>query len=257
MDDLLSEKEQIEQMRAWWSEYGRYVIAGVVIAVGLLFGFNQYNQSKLEAQVGASELYESLAGYVSDGDTEAAEAAASELAANYGNTSYAAQAKLAMARLYMDKNRDEDAARVLRELLGIRGNAELKLVGKLRLARILLYQDQAEAVVDLVSGHDSPAFAALFDEVLGDAYAALGRYDEAGEAYRAALAEQGQSPTIDRRLVQMKLADLPDPAAAPDDPAAAAPAPDSASSTDDGAADAADGAGAATKEPEAEQVRED
>ncbi|MDX1498671.1 MAG: tetratricopeptide repeat protein [Woeseiaceae bacterium] len=214
MDDLLSEKEQIEQMRAWWSEYGRYVIAGVVIAVGLLFGFNQYNKSKLEAQIAASELYEALAVHVSDGDAEAAEAAARELAANYGNTSYAAQAKLAMARLYMDKNRDEDAAGALRELLALRGNAELKLVGKLRLARILLYQDKAEAVVELVAGHDSPAFAALFDEVLGDAYAALGRYEEAGQAYRAALSEQGQAPTIDRRLVQMKLADLPDPAAA-------------------------------------------
>ena len=38
MDDLQSEKEQIEEMKAWWAEYGRYVIAGVVIAVGLLLG---------------------------------------------------------------------------------------------------------------------------------------------------------------------------------------------------------------------------
>ena len=27
MDDLQSEKEQIEEIRAWWAEYGRYVIA--------------------------------------------------------------------------------------------------------------------------------------------------------------------------------------------------------------------------------------
>jgi predicted negative regulator of RcsB-dependent stress response len=55
VDDLQSEKEQIEEMKAWWAEYGRYVIAGVIIAVGLIIGFNTYKNNKLEAQVEASE----------------------------------------------------------------------------------------------------------------------------------------------------------------------------------------------------------
>ena len=42
MDDLLSEKEQIENMRTWWSEYGNYVIAGVAIGAMSLFGINRY-----------------------------------------------------------------------------------------------------------------------------------------------------------------------------------------------------------------------
>ena len=42
MDDLLSEKEQLEQFRGWWSEYGAYVIGGIVIGAGLLFGISQY-----------------------------------------------------------------------------------------------------------------------------------------------------------------------------------------------------------------------
>ena len=39
MDDLLSEKEQIEQIRSWWSTYGGYVILGVAAGALLLFGF--------------------------------------------------------------------------------------------------------------------------------------------------------------------------------------------------------------------------
>ena len=109
MDDLQSEKEQLEEMRAWWTEYGRYVIAGVVIAVGLLFGFNQYESSKLAAQVEASVLYELLTEHVTDGDLDDAESVAEDLATNYANTAYAAQSNLAMAKLYMDKNRDQDA----------------------------------------------------------------------------------------------------------------------------------------------------
>ncbi|NQV86332.1 MAG: tetratricopeptide repeat protein, partial [Woeseiaceae bacterium] len=110
MDDLLSEKEQIEQLRSWWSVYGNYVIGGIVIGAGFLFGINQYQTSKLQAQLEASSAYESLMEYVVEGDLDDAETKASEIAANYGETTYAAQAGLAMARLYMDKNRDQDAA---------------------------------------------------------------------------------------------------------------------------------------------------
>ncbi len=214
MDDLQSEKEQLEEMRAWWTVYGRYVIAGVVIAVGLLFGFNQYQSSKLAAQVEASVLYETLTVYVSDGDLDNAESVADDLASNYANTAYAAQSNLAMAKLYMDKNRDQDAADVLNELLLMRGNKALKQVGRLRLARILLYQDKPQEVVDLLADQDDAAFAGLFAEMRGDAFAALGQITAAGDEYRTALADASQ--TINRGVVQMKLVDLPDvPAPAP------------------------------------------
>lgn len=226
MDDLLSEKEQLEQMRAWWSEYGRYVIAGVVIAVGLLLGFNQYKSNSLETQIAASKLYETLAVHITDGDLDDAEAAADELANDYGNTSYAAQARLAMARLYMDKNRDQDAVDVLNELLAVRGNEELKHIGRLRLARILLYQDKAEDVVDLLDKQTASAFMGMNNELLGDAYAALGRIEAAKEAYNKALADPSPAPTVNRGLVQMKLADLPDAVAAGPADTAVAPAAD-------------------------------
>ena len=214
MDDLQSEKEQLEEMRAWWTVYGRYVIAGVVIAVGLLFGFNQYQSSKLAAQVEASVLYESLTVYVSDGDLDNAESVADDLASNYANTAYAAQSNLAMAKLYMDENRDQDAADVLNELLLMRGNKALKQIGRLRLARILLYQDKPQEVVDLLADQDDAAFAGLFAEMRGDAFAALGQITAAGDEYRTALADTSQ--TINRGIVQMKLVDLPNaPAPAP------------------------------------------
>ncbi len=208
MDDLQSEKEQIDEMRAWWAENGRYVIAGVVIAVGLLIGFNQYKSSKLEAQIEASVLFESLAEHVFQGDLDDAQSVADELANNYANTAYSSQSKLAMARLYMDKNRDQDAADALQDLLAMRGNGELKHIGRLRLARVLLYQDKAQDVIDLLADQDNAAFTGLYAEMRGDAYAALGKAAEAGDAYRAAMADTTQ--TVNRALVQMKLIDLPE-----------------------------------------------
>ena len=79
MDDLLSEKEQIEKMRTWWSDYGLYVIGGVVLGAAILFGINYYQTQKVDAEIAASVLYDQITEHVVAGDLEAAEASAGAL----------------------------------------------------------------------------------------------------------------------------------------------------------------------------------
>ena len=226
MDDLLSEKEQIEQIRNWWTVYGGYVILGVAAGALLLFGINYYQNSKLQSQLEASSLYQELTDYVVDGDLDDAEVVAGRLHAEFSDTPYSEQAKLAIARLYMDKNRDQDAVDVLQELLAGGSGAELKHVARLRLAKILLYQDKAQEVVDLLEGQENTAFAAAYGEVLGDAYAALDRIADAQAAYQQVLMDPLAQGTVDQRLVQWKALDLPeitaDEPSASTDPAAVA-----------------------------------
>lgn len=210
MDDLLSEKEQLEQMRSWWKEYGAFVIGGIVIGAGLLFGINHYQSSKLQAQLEASAAYEELVVLVMDGKLEDAEVVADEITTAYGDTSYAGQTGLAMARLYMDKNRDQDAADALLGVVDSDADSELKDVARLRLARIYLYQDKAQEVVDLLAGEDVGAFAAPYGEALGDAYTALGRIAEAQDAYQKILMDPSQRGTVDQQLVEWKSLDLPE-----------------------------------------------
>lgn len=210
MDDLQSEKEQLEEMRAWWAEYGKVIIAGIVIAIAGLIGVSQYNAAQLATQMEASERFETLVGHIVDGDLDGAEFVADDLVANYADTAYAAQSKLALARLYMDQNRDQDAAESLQQLLAMSADENLQNIGRLRLASILLYQDKPQEVIDLLQGLDAPAFSALSNEMLGDAYAALEDFRNAADAYNRALADPSPSPTIDRALVQMKLIDLPE-----------------------------------------------
>ena len=209
MDDLLSEKEQIEQFRNWWSVYGGYVILGIAAGALLLFGINYYQNSKLSEQLAASTLYEALTNQVVDGNLDAAEVTAGRLHTEYADTPYAAQSKLALARLYMDKNRDEDAADALRELLAGNSGDELKHVARLRLAKILLYQDKAQEVIDLLDGQDNPAFAAAYGVVRGDAYRALDKIADARAAYEQVLMDPVAQGTVDQRLVQWKALDLP------------------------------------------------
>ncbi len=214
MNDLLSEKEQVDAMRAWWQENGRYVISGIVLGVAILFGWNQWKEYQRTTRLEASALYETLAADVNDGKLGASEAAANDLYENYASTTYAALARLAMARLYMDNGRDEDAADTLNALLAIRGGSELQMVGRLRLAKVYLYQDKPQEVVALLSGVEDTAFAARYEELLGDAYAALGQITDAAAAYARAMADDPSAPTVNRSLVQMKIVDLPDEAPA-------------------------------------------
>lgn len=210
MDDLLSEKEQIDQIRAWWSDYGNYVIGGVAAGALILFGINYYQNSRLSTQLEASVLFEQLAEHVADGDLDQAQAVAADLGGAYANTPYAAQSKLALARLYMDENRDQDAADVLNELLAMKGNEPIKHVGRLRLAKIYLYQDKAEEAIGLLADIEGESFAPRYSELRGDAYAMLGRTAEAESAYQAALGSPDAAQSVDRALVQWKILDLPE-----------------------------------------------
>ncbi len=228
MDDLLSEKEQIDQIRQWWSEYGGYVIGGLAIGIASLVGFNFYQSSKLEAQLAGSALYESLAGHVVSGDLDEAEAVVADLGENHADTVYAPQAKLALARLYMDKNRDQDAADALREVLDSDAGDEIKHLARTRLARILLYQGNAEAVVELLDGQNSEAFDAMYNDLLGDAYVALGRADEAAAAYQAVMLDPVAQATVDQEFVQWKSLDIATEPASAEEPVAEESAADDA-----------------------------
>lgn len=208
MDDL-SEKEQIEAIRTWWKENGRFVIGGIVLGVALLFGWNYWNGRQREAQLGASALYESLVGEVADADVASAEEISEKLKSDYPSTVYVSQAQLAMARMYMDVGRDEDAAAALRELLDSGDDPDVALIARLRLGKVLLYQGKSEEVVKLLQDYRDTSFGARYNETLGDAYVALGKTDDASEAYTAALADNPGTPTVDRTLIQMKIYDLP------------------------------------------------
>jgi len=214
VDELLSEKEQIEAMRTWWKENGRYVISGIVLGVAILVSWNRWQNYQLTTRVEASAIYEALTIEVDDGDLDAATTAASELYDNYASTTYADLARLAMAKLYMEKGRDQDAADTLGALLETKGNAELQMVGRLRLAKIYLYQNKSQEVIDLLSGYEELSFSARYDELMGDAYASLGRVADARSAYERAMADNPVEPTVNRALIQMKLVDLPDEATA-------------------------------------------
>ena len=186
------------------------MIFGIVVGLGLMIGVGPYRTQTVNTQADASALYETVFEAVADGDADEAETAAADLFENYVSTVYPSQARLAMARLYMDKGRDADAAAALRAIVDEEPDSELGLVARLRLAKVLLYQDNALDVVDLLSNTSESAFSARYSEALGDAYVDIGEFADARDAYFVAMADSATMPTVDRVLVQMKIDDLPE-----------------------------------------------
>lgn len=198
-------------MRAWWAENGSYVMGGIAVGIIVIFGWNRWQSSMADTEVAASTLFEEVMEAAALNLSDNAEGPAASLFSNYPDTPYAAQARLAMARLYMDSGRDQDAADVLRPLTELPPDNELSLVGRLRMTQILLYQEKPQAVIDLVKDLPETGFSARYNEALGDAYFMLGQYSEAETAYLAALNDNPLAPTIDRTLLQLKINDLPAP----------------------------------------------
>ena len=73
-----TEKELLEEMRAWWNENGRFVITGLVLGIAIIFGWNQWRTSITTSRVEASILFEQVMDAVQSGDIGLADGAAND-----------------------------------------------------------------------------------------------------------------------------------------------------------------------------------
>ncbi|SEL53791.1 YfgM family protein [Halomonas daqiaonensis] len=211
MAELKTEEEQLEAIKRWWKENGTSLIAGVVIAGAGVFGWNawqDYQASKAEA---ASLRYQQLLDLTGrDNLDEQARQRADELVreitAEHGTTLYADLARLLDARLAVDAGDRAQAQAALETVAEGSERDYIAGLARLRLARLQLAEGSAETALTTLEGVPE-ALAAQRAEVRGNAQHALGRADQAREAWRQALtlADERDQPLYG---VQLKLDDL-------------------------------------------------
>lgn len=213
-----SDEEQIEALKRWWDENGTLVIAGIVLVLAVLFGSRYWQSSQSSMAEAASDIYTQMTEAVQSNldleidDAELADALNlhTELKNNFANSVYSRYSALLMARLYVQRNELGEAAEELQWILDNPGlgflnsiDDEMALTARSRLARVILAQGNAEGALQLLNEVEPGTFSGTFAEIEGDAYVALGRLQEAEEAYQTAL-----NSGTNTEVVQLKLNDI-------------------------------------------------
>lgn len=205
MDEYLSEKEQIEEIKQWFKENGPWIFGGVALVLAGFFGYNQYNAWKDRSGEAAAGIYVELRQLVADDDREGADSRLAELAADHANSPYLDQARLLIA----EANLIRDPERSITELRAVVDNgrdAGLVDIARLRLARVLAWQERYDEALAALNVPEPGAFAARFSEVRGDIHAAMGNREAAASAYTDALLGASNG-SVNTDFIQLKLND--------------------------------------------------
>jgi predicted negative regulator of RcsB-dependent stress response len=203
----LEEQEKIEDLKAWWAQYGKYVSAAVtavaIVVIGAQ-GWRWYQRTQAEQ---ASVLYQAVSDAARAQDLTKAKDPAAQIEQRYGGTAYAPRAALLYAKLLYDKDDRAGAKRELQWVIDHAGEEELKAVARFRLAQVLLDEKNYDEALKTIDVKIDDAFAALYADLRGDILASAGKKPEARAAYQVALAKiDPKSPY--RPYVQVKLDSL-------------------------------------------------
>lgn len=207
MDEFLSDKEQAERLKKWWLENYKSILAGIVIAVVIIFGWRWWQHRTQVRSLTASMMYNQMGSMLAANNGPPALKVANDLINNYSDTPYAAQAALAMAQHDISMEKPDDAMQMFTWVINNSKDDGLKLLANLRLARVKLMVGDPQAALGVLARMQPGGFAALYDELRGDAYLKLGQADKARTAYQQAL-QQWTADMGDKSLVQMKLDNL-------------------------------------------------
>jgi predicted negative regulator of RcsB-dependent stress response len=207
MSIYMTEDEQIEAIKTWWKRYNGIFIVSISVVM-LAFSAMKYwnwHQEKITQQ--ASNTYEHLMIAVSNHDNKDVRAYAHQLLTEYGKTVYADAARLTLARLYVNRS---DYIKAREELAYVAKHSKmlaLQQVAKIRLARLLAAEHSFDGALEQLAQVDDSTYMPVVNELKGDIYTALGRYQEAVSFYREALADV-QTKGMGNLFLEMKTNEL-------------------------------------------------
>ncbi|MDJ0806764.1 MAG: tetratricopeptide repeat protein [Gammaproteobacteria bacterium] len=198
-----TEEEQVEAIKKWWKENGTSVVAGLVIGLGAVFGWQGWNSYQERIGREASVSFSQLMNAFQNNDLDAASNQAELLRGEYASTSYAVMAAMAQARVKLEQGDSTAARSQLEWAMQNSPNTSLEQLIQLNLARVLLSDGDLDGAAKLADISDG-GFAGEYAELRGDI--ALAKQDRAAahDAYSQALTLNVANPD----QVQMKLDDL-------------------------------------------------
>lgn len=212
VDEYLSEREQAEQLRSWLRENWIWLVAGVALALGGFYGWRGWEARQLGRSAAAEARFTAMIDALAAGQREEGLRIAGEITGEYTDTPYADQATLVLARLDVEAGDFAKARERLGQVMAGSDDPQLRLVARLRLARVQLAQGEHDAALATLDGVADPSVEARVAELRGDVLLAKGERTGALEAYRRARsAAEAAGPgagLVDTELLGLKIDEL-------------------------------------------------
>lgn len=189
MSVYMTEEEQLESIKKWWKRYGNIVFVIISVILFSIAGYRYFtwHQGKLTQQ--ASIAYEQMMIALSNNNTKAVKSFANELIKDHSKSVYADAAHMTLAKVYVSKNKLEQAQSELRIVADNSKLRTLKQIAKIRLARILVANKSYANALSELSKVEDATYLPVINELKGDIYGATGKYEEAMNSYKQAMDE--------------------------------------------------------------------
>jgi predicted negative regulator of RcsB-dependent stress response len=207
MDNYLSEKEQIQLFKNWMKQYGVSILLGVVLALILSYGWRYWQQHQTQKAQQASLVYEQLLVAQNKQQADQVSVLAQQLMQQNARSPYAMLAAFMLAQQAVAQKNLPVAEQHLEWAVHHGHDSDLVNIAKLRLARVMLAQQQTDAALELLTTMEAENFTAEIALLKGDAYLQLKDKKSAREAYQTALQNMPATAPM-RAVAQMKLDDL-------------------------------------------------
>ena len=195
-----TEEEQVEQIKKWWNSNGKQIIAGAVIGLAGIWGWNTYSDYQDKQSLNARSLYLS---YASDSNNLGAY---DKLTTDFSSSSYSDQAILLMAKYLFDAGSYTQALGVIKPLIN-NPSSVIANTAALRVASIHLQLGQHDQALSILEGQSEGGFSGLIYNLMGDIYLDLGNRAEAQNYYSLAIDNVTENSNL-TQLIQIKLDDL-------------------------------------------------
>jgi len=206
MNDFVTDEEQVERIKKWWSDNGSSVAAGLVIGIGGLLGWRFWVDYQANVAAEASAHFVSMVSSIESNSSDAAIEQGNIILADYSSTAYADLARLSLAKAFVEGNKYDQAVQQLQQLIDSKPDIPLEMIARKRLSVVLFQQGKLDKALDILDVDFPAQFAAAFEELKGDVLAANSQPDAARDAYqRARLA---QPAAANPQFLQQKLEDL-------------------------------------------------
>lgn len=186
MDDFSSEREQLDAIKRWFARHGSALLTGIVLGLAVLFGWRYWQESARQTQEAASLQFNRLTHALEGGDLEASRNLARELLGSAPGTAYGVLSALALAGIEARSGNWEAAAGQLGWVIEEHPDDPLVALARTRLARAYLELGRPTDALAQVGPEVSLPNTPLTAETRADVFLALGRTEEARQAYELA-----------------------------------------------------------------------